>query len=370
MDMKRFFLYAIAIAALALAGCGGNGGGGTTPPEMPPVAETCPDGHTGTPPNCVAPPPPPTNDSFPGTDMEAAMAIFLPTRAGDAGDLNDARRPQTPVTVAAKGDYGETTIDGDVLNKDDDNIKDAEEFMRDGDAVRAVLDDFPNVMVQSRTVEDETDTVTIYSDVKSRGDMKYLQYFHTDNDGTGPQNRPAVVTSMNETETDDGYGILTLEAAITTADSGLFVSAAFPSAENQTYTYTNDDPATTDDEETRGGRTLEGTFAGVSGKFICAGTGGAACTAGTDSKGRLLALAGGWTFVPDDRGGYVRNVIPDLDFLSFGYWLHTDEDGDYSVNAFLPAPRRSRGMTIHSRPVILTPSSATQLIPVKRPAST
>ena len=32
MDMKRFFLYAIVIAALALAGCGGNGGGTTTPP--------------------------------------------------------------------------------------------------------------------------------------------------------------------------------------------------------------------------------------------------------------------------------------------------------------------------------------------------
>ena len=33
MDMKRFFLYAIVIAALALAGCGGNGGGGgSTPP--------------------------------------------------------------------------------------------------------------------------------------------------------------------------------------------------------------------------------------------------------------------------------------------------------------------------------------------------
>ena len=28
MDMKRFFLYAIMIAALALAGCGGNGGNG------------------------------------------------------------------------------------------------------------------------------------------------------------------------------------------------------------------------------------------------------------------------------------------------------------------------------------------------------
>ena len=31
MDMKRFFLYAIVIAALALAGCGGNGGT-TAPP--------------------------------------------------------------------------------------------------------------------------------------------------------------------------------------------------------------------------------------------------------------------------------------------------------------------------------------------------
>ena len=30
MDMKRFFLYAIVIAALVLAGCGGNGGGTTT----------------------------------------------------------------------------------------------------------------------------------------------------------------------------------------------------------------------------------------------------------------------------------------------------------------------------------------------------
>ncbi len=28
MDMKRFFLYAIVIAALALAGCGSDGNGG------------------------------------------------------------------------------------------------------------------------------------------------------------------------------------------------------------------------------------------------------------------------------------------------------------------------------------------------------
>ena len=36
MDMKRFFLYAIVIAALALAGCGGNGGTTAMPPPPPP----------------------------------------------------------------------------------------------------------------------------------------------------------------------------------------------------------------------------------------------------------------------------------------------------------------------------------------------
>ena len=36
MDMKRIFLYAIVIAALALAGCGGGGGGTTMPDDMGP----------------------------------------------------------------------------------------------------------------------------------------------------------------------------------------------------------------------------------------------------------------------------------------------------------------------------------------------
>ena len=45
MDMKRFFLYAIVIAALALAGCGGNGGGGTSGEGGPmmPSSVTIPD---------------------------------------------------------------------------------------------------------------------------------------------------------------------------------------------------------------------------------------------------------------------------------------------------------------------------------------
>ena len=65
MDMKRFFLYAIVIAALALAGCGGGGGGG---------------GMTGTPttPTEPTPPPGPTPEEMALEDaQEAAMAAYM-----------------------------------------------------------------------------------------------------------------------------------------------------------------------------------------------------------------------------------------------------------------------------------------------------
>ena len=42
MDMKRFFLYAIVIAALAVAGCNGNGGGGMAP-DPDPMPDPMPD---------------------------------------------------------------------------------------------------------------------------------------------------------------------------------------------------------------------------------------------------------------------------------------------------------------------------------------
>ena len=45
MDMKRFFLYAIVIAALALAGCGGNGGGGGNGGDDDMMMPTTPTAH-------------------------------------------------------------------------------------------------------------------------------------------------------------------------------------------------------------------------------------------------------------------------------------------------------------------------------------
>ena len=355
MDMKRFFLYAIAIAALALAGCGGNGGGGTTA-MMPddgnggtttPMPMTCDAGYSMVDGACVKDTPTPSaNNSFPGSDMEAAMAIFLPLKDGSAGALNDPRRPGLAadlITFEAGGDSGVTTIDGDVLNKPEPGIKDAEEFDRVTDATRDALDGFYS-SVDTRTMETdtgdmETDTVTIYSNVMDRGNKKYLEYFAETNKPDNavdrqPQHRPNVVGTLG---TGDTAGVLTLGDIVATSEAGLFMADAFPSGDTQTYEYEDDDKGTPDtDEAARGGRKFEGTFNGVAGMYSCTGDTGT-CSAKTRKDGSLSALDGDWIFTPDTTGVVVRNVIPDADFLSFGYWVQaTEKDGEttYGVSAF------------------------------------
>ena len=271
--------------------------------------------------------------------------------------------PTPHSTLTQKVTMGSPGIGADELNKLDKGIMDDEEFAAVPDAVRADLDEFPNVMVQMRTVDATTDTVTIYSDVKKREDMKYLEYFADldttttppgGNVGEGPENRPGIVMTMDDgvDSTDStpaqiadslkSLGILTFDpgntdgdddamtSTIHTSESSLFKSPAFPTAENQKYTYTDDSPGTTTDEETRGGRTLDGTFADVAGKFVCSAT-AVACSAENDKDGKLQKLVGTWTFVPDNAKGYVRDVVPDLDFLSFGYWVETEKEDDGSV---------------------------------------
>ena len=87
MDMKRFFLYFIVIAALALAGCGGNGGTAMMPPDPPdPTPDPCPTGQTrdaqG---NCVTPPPTRTP---PSAELVAGI-VDLQVWAGVDGDRHD-----------------------------------------------------------------------------------------------------------------------------------------------------------------------------------------------------------------------------------------------------------------------------------------
>ena len=76
--------------------------------------------------------------------------------------------------------------------------------------------------------------------------------------------------------------------------------------------------------------TQAGSFTGVPGVFECSGT----CSVAADKDGNLTTLTGTWTFAPDAlsditdadaraealKAVMVPGVIPDPDFMMFGYW--------------------------------------------------
>ena len=127
MDMKRFFLYAIVIAALALAGCGSDGNGGMVdngmPDPDPPPMVTCSDGSTAASQEAC------DQRTMAATAAARAMAAKIAPAIADpdgdevlaeAGELKDPMRPglgdRSPLRVA---DGGAVTVAGDTLDKND-----------------------------------------------------------------------------------------------------------------------------------------------------------------------------------------------------------------------------------------------------------
>ena len=120
-------------------------------------------------------------------------------------------------------------------------------------------------------------------------------------------------------------------ANIAATERSLFNSGGFPSGNNRFIDY-EDDPDTSSVDE----RKFTGTFSGISGTFTCTT---ATCRAENDGNGMLAKLEGTWTFTPDglQDDTKVRGVIPDQDYLSFGFWLQeTVKDGEttYGVSTF------------------------------------
>ena len=340
MDMKRFFLYAIAIAALALAGCGGNGGSGTPP------------GDTGTPPGDMTGMPPVDTDDMDdmddddtgtgcnlgGADLECTAAAVAQPIAdpdkmdGPGGDLTGYSL-SIPAIMAVAG--GEVKVDGnadgdvtdaedDTLAKDDMGVANAGEF-GEMDYARPARDDFVGSVHQRTTDEGKvTDTLTVYSDVKSNADQAYQMYYSNVNEAA----RLGV-----DTITDAAAGnVIAFDADVTMAKNLIMVSA-FPSGDSQTFTYVDDNDATEMDEEKRGGTKHMGTFHGIPGEYACtAGT----CTVMSDGDGNVVGFGGTWGFTPTklDPGmkHTVQSVIKDADYLTFGYWLKTTEKADGSMD--------------------------------------
>lgn len=253
-------------------------------------------------------------------DTKASIAIDLDPSGGKAG---------SPEIVI------EDAMDYDKMKGTGANMtSDLDQFTQDGSMID--MGNGFNKSVQTKTGEDRgMDTVTIITDMQAPGSMTFADYYMI-NDRPG-------VSGMASTDAAT-LGRVTIAVSGDNVDLSLLSSSAFPTGAVQTYTYTDDDPATAENEETWGGRTLDGRFNDVEGKFMC--TGESACTAMTDSANKLVSLAGTWTFTPDDTKSTIQGVAPDGDFLAFGYWMNemTGANGDtmYSVSTFadgaLPYP--------------------------------
>ena len=185
------------------------------------------------------------------------------------------------------------------------------------------------------------DKVTVLDNIDAAKNLLYREFY---DDGDNSRTNSAELNAGNF----DRAAVVSINAAgVLTLDTGaegdidgnhaLFSSTAFPSDDDQLYTYENDDPGTANtNEERRGGRTLDGMFNGVPGRFTCTGDPGA-CTAGTDSDGNLDALDGTWTFTPDSGDHFIAGGSHDNDYLAFGYWLQSTGEGDattYNVGTF------------------------------------
>ncbi len=78
---------------------------------------------------------------------------------------------------------------------------------------------------------------------------------------------------------------------------------------------------------------IAGSYQGVSGMYYCTPTGGGTdCSAAVASSG--FTLAGGvWTFKPTNPDTRLMGMA-DANFASYGWWLHTAENGALTASAF------------------------------------
>jgi hypothetical protein len=320
MDMKRFFLYAIAIAALALAGCGG---GKTAMVDEGPIGtvDPCKADPTGV--GCPVDEPDPMFGAFPGTHDQAAMAIAInaDTLPGLDGNATNPR-PNTPrasngvgIVNIASGTKP-LTVDGAKVTHagDTDEIK----F---GAAADGVAADIANWQMSVQTRENEmakmTDTVVVYHNVEIPTPTAF--------NAVHPLNR-----------TDENTEPMGVEMAGDEKFSELMLRDK-PEMATALIQFTEHVPAegaTTAVADLEKGDTIAGRFDGAAGEYKCIAD---ACTGLTILVGGKISMISdveNFNFVPTP-GEMVP--VPDADYLSFGYWVQVTGEGEdmmHGVSAF------------------------------------
>ncbi|MCY4439372.1 MAG: hypothetical protein OXE53_04085 [Deltaproteobacteria bacterium] len=175
----------------------------------------------------------------------------------------------------------------------------------------------------------QVDTVYVYSDKEPNTAQEYSMYWTSTTVSDMTNGADEGVSTVNTVA--DKLDTLTLSASATEHP----MSSALPSA-NQSYTDYEDDADTTDNEAS-----FDGTFRGVAGGFSCVvgSNAGDVCRATRDEDGKVSFTGGVWTFTPTEPEGeakvMVAGVIPDPDYLTFGFWLRETTDKDGKVSAMI-----------------------------------
>jgi hypothetical protein len=247
--------------------------------------------------------------------MRVAMAINHDYAAPDADSSTD-----NVVDPAVSIDSNNMIVFTGVDMDDDTD----DEFSK-SDMAPAMIPGWEGAKYERSDDEAKTaDTIVKYNNKEPNTDALYIDHFG------------AAQTGIDGTQTN---GVLTMATdqsmnSPIVADFGL-------TAHSQTITFDNTNTGDMTEGPTP---SISGSVSGIPGTFTCAGT----CTATSGSESAdLMTLSSGWMFTPSAIIGedgasltgddltealpeiMVEGVVPDPDFMIFGYWLHemTDDEG-------------------------------------------
>ena len=236
-------------------------------------------------------------------------AIADPDRNGklpEDDELTD-RRPGNDVMITL-ADGGAVTVDGDTLGENDTSIRNTIEFQPTSQS-RADLYGY-DVSVHQRTKDGKTDTLTVYTDVKENGDEFFNIYTATLTTAGG------FTVSAEGAKGDEE----------TTYDTLDFATTALPKQTTAQMTGGKIPPSPGTNRELEEGEKFSGTFYGVPGTYSCA----AICSLTKDEDG-VLIISSTMQFQPTKTNNdtqdehVIAGVIRDDDFVTFGYWMQTEQ---------------------------------------------
>ena len=310
----------VTAISMVMYGCGG-GGGSSSDDEMtmmpPPEPEMCPEGQEGTPPNCMVPGP---------TAEEIAATTKAAGTKRDAIAAEAAQTAQEQLDRGLGGDDGAAPTASQVAGEYNLNIEHGKTEIVKEAAAEADNETF----TQAMDLGGGTTMHVLTEDADMDGNVvEEVVMVHTDVEAPTPT-AFAMVETLNANPNDASVNqSLTIDAT----NLGMLATDGITSVGSGQITLmgaVEDDPSTTDVDETVEAFSTSAMFRGAPGTLMCNG-GASNCTATLDADGDITTVGSGWIFTPDD-GATID--IPDSEYLAYGFWLQrtTDSDGAVTYN--------------------------------------